>query len=426
MNVVIGKGSLATSLTEPEIRDICARAFAKLQFKGKRVLVLIPDHTRHAPIPLFFRLIYDLIGNQVKDLDYLIATGTHAAMSTAQIYCHVGITAAEHQQQYANVRFFNHEHLNTAALATIGTIPTAEIRELANNLFNEDVEVTINKRALEYDQILLVTPVVPHEAMGFAGGNKYFFPGIAGEGIIRAFHWIGALVTNPLINGVKETPTRKIIDRAAALLKTPRLCLAFAVNNHKKIACLFAGEPRQAWSRAADYSAQLHIHYVEKPYQQILGIAPNIYADLWVAGKVMYKLEPIVADGGELIIYAPQVRELSSVHGEAIRRIGYHVRDYFLNQWERFAHEPILILAHSTNVRGVGTYTEGVESPRIAVTLATSIPAEVCRSVNLGYRDYRTINLDDWRARQSDQLLVVDNAGQVLYRLRDRASERIP
>ena len=419
MNTVIGKDSLQTPLRETEVREICANALATLALDGKRVLVLISDHTRHAPVDMFFRILYELLAPKVKALDYLIANGTHQAMTMERIYQHVGITAREHKERYAKVRFFNHDHRNTAELATIGTIPAATLRALSNGLFNDEVQVTINKRVLEYDQILMVTPVVPHEAMGFAGGNKYFFPGIGGVNIIQTFHWIAALITNPAINGIKDTPTRKIIDQAATFIKTPRLCFAFAVNDHHQLACLFAGEPQESWSRAADYSAQLHIHYVDRPYRQILGITPEIYEEIWVAGKVMYKMEPVMADGGELIIYGPHVREISFVHGELIKRIGYHVRDYFVKQWDRFVHEPKLILAHSTNVRGIGTYENGIEQPRVAVTLATSIPEEVCRSINLGYRDYRSIDLDQWRAQQDDDHLVVENAGQLLYRLRN-------
>lgn len=419
MNTIIGKGSLETPLTESEVRDICETALASLPLAGKRVLVLVPDHTRHAPVDMFFHIIYDLLGQKVKALDYLIATGTHQAMSVERIYQHAGITAREHRERYTKARFFNHEHKNAAQLATIGTIPAAEIHALSNGFLNEDVPVTINKKVLEYDQILLVSPVVPHESVGFSGGNKYFFPGIGGVDIIQTFHWIAALITNPAVNGVKDTPTRRVIERGATFIPTPRLCLAFTVNDQHQVACLFAGDPYEAWSRAADYSAKLHVNYVDRPYQQILGIAPEIYEEIWVAGKVMYKLEPVVAEGGELIIYGPHIREISFVHGNAIRKIGYHVRDYFVKQWDRFSNEPKLILAHSTNVRGVGTFENGVESPRIAVTLATSIPEEVCRSINLGYRDYRTIALDDWRAQQDDDHLVVENAGQLLYRLRN-------
>jgi nickel-dependent lactate racemase len=306
-----------------------------------------------------------------------------------------------------------------AELTTIGRIPSQEIHDLTKGLFSQDIAVTINRRVLEYDQVLIVSPVVPHEAVGFSGGNKYFFPGIGGVDIIQTFHWLAAIITNPRINGVKDTPTREVINRAASMLHVPTVCFAFAVDEHDRLACLFAGDPGEAWSRAADYSATLHIAYLERPVHRVLGVTPPIYEELWVGGKAMYKLEPVVADGGELIIYGPQIREVSFVHGELIRRVGYHVRDYFVKQWDRFRDEPRLILAHSTNVRGIGEYDESGERPRIAVTLATGIPEEVCRHINLGYRDPRSIDVGAWRRQQGDDLRVVENAGQVLYRLRN-------
>ncbi len=129
----------------------------------------------------------------------------------------------------------------------------------------------------------------------------------------------------------------------------------------------------------------------------------------------MYKLEPVVADGGELIIYGPRIRSISFMHEKSIKRLGYHTIDYFVKQPERFKHEEKLIMAHSSNVRGVGSYENGVEKPRITVTLATSISESDCRMVNLNYLDPSSIDPDRWRA-QTDTL-VVDNAGQDLYRL---------
>ena len=424
--MITGEGSLEKRLTEKEIEDICAASLDPILLDGARVLVLIPDHTRHAPIDLFFRIIHRILAHSVTALDFLVATGTHQAMSMERIYRHVGITGEEHRAKYTGVRFYNHEHDNAGALISIGAIPAREIHSISGGLFNEDIPVTINRKILEYDHVVIVSPVVPHEAVGFSGGNKYFFPGCGGVDITQTLHWIAAIITNPVVNGVKDSPTRKVIDRAAALLQVQRTCFAFAVDDHDRLACLFAGDPEEAWSRAADYSAIMHINYVERPYRQVLGVTPSIYEEVWVGGKAMYKLEPIVADGGELIIYGPQMREISFVHGEEIRRIGYHVRDYFLKQWDLFRHESKLILAHSTNVRGIGTFETGTEHPRIAVTLATSIPEDVCRSVNLGYRDPRSINLDEWRRRQDDDLLVVENAGQVLYRPRKESTMSIP
>ena len=419
MDGITVKGPADAPLDETAIEDICARALSALDLRGKRVLVLIPDHTRHAPIGLFFRALYRILGRSVKCLDYLVATGTHRAMERERLYRHIGITPEEHRGEFANVNLLTHEHDNPAALRSIGTIPASEIRTLTGGLFDQDIPVSINRAVLEYDHVLIVSPVVPHEAMGFAGGNKYFFPGVGGGDIIETFHWLAAVITNPAVNGVKDTPTRRVIDRAAMFLDVPRTCFAFAVDDRDRLACLFAGSPEEAWSRAADYSARLHIRYLDRPAERVLGVTPDIYEELWVGGKAMYKLEPVVADGGELIIYGPQIREISFVHGPAIRRVGYHVRDYFLGQWEKFRNEPKLILAHSTNVRGVGSFERGIERPRIAVTLATAIPEELCRAVNLGYTDPRSIDLDAWRRRPARGDLVVENAGQDLYRLQN-------
>lgn len=420
MSGVIGNGSMERPLTDAEVRGLCEQALVPLDLAGKKVLILIPDHTRHARLGLFFRIIHDLLGGKVKALDYLVATGTHIAMEPEKIYARVGITAEEHRTRYRSVRFFNHEHNNPSALTTIGRMSADELSGLTGGLFSEPIDVTINRKALEYDHILLITPVVPHEAMGFAGGNKYFFPGIAGLEVVEAFHWLAAIITNPVVNGVKDTPPRAVVNRACEFIPTPRTCIAFAVNDHDDPMCLFIGEPKEAFSRAADYSARLHIVYEQHAYDTILAVTPGIYEDMWVGGKAMYKLEPVIAEGGELIIYGPQIRSISFMHEKEIRHIGYHVIEYFTKQMDRFPGESRLIMAHSTNVRGVGTFDNGVEHPRVSVTLATSIPEDVCASVNLGYRDYRSIDLARWRSRADNNLLVVENAGQNLYRLSDR------
>ncbi|HTY57571.1 MAG TPA: lactate racemase domain-containing protein, partial [Bacteroidota bacterium] len=402
MDTLTVKKSPRLPIDAPAVRDLCSEALGRLDLRDKRVLVLIPDHTRHAPIGMFFRALYDVLGSEVKCLDYLVATGTHRAMEEERLYRHIGITKQEHREVFTKVRLLAHEHDNPAALRTIGTIPAAEIRSLTGGLFDQAIPVSVNRAVLEYDHVIIVSPVVPHEAMGFAGGNKYFFPGVGGLDIIETFHWLAAVITNPAVNGVKDTPTRRVIDRAAKFLTVPRTCFAFTVDDTDRLASLFAGTPEEAWSHAADSSAGLHIRYLDAPVRKVLAVTPGIYEELWVGGKAMYKLEPVVADGGELIIYGPQIREISFVHGEAIRRIGYHVRDYFLGQWEKFRDEPKLILAHSTNVRGVGTYAGGIERPRITVTLATGIPEELCRAVNLGYADPASIDIEAWRRKPGE------------------------
>ena len=255
--------------------------------------------------------------------------------------------------------------------------------------------------------------------VGFSGGNKYFFPGIAGPEIINFTHWLGALITSYEVIGTEITPVRIVIERAAEFIRIPTICLA-AVVTHEGMVALYFGPAKEAWQAAAAISKCRHIHYVDRPYKQVLSIMPERYEDLWTAAKGMYKLEPIIADGGEVIIFAPHVREVSYTHGHLLDEIGYHCRDYFLAQWERFKNYPGGVLAHSTHLKGLGKYDPetGVESGRIRVTLATGIPEERCQRINLGYLAPEKINLTDWVNREDEGILVVPQAGEVLYRLK--------
>jgi nickel-dependent lactate racemase len=415
---VPGEPATGHALTEQQVRDVVAQALVPLGLAGKRVLLIVPDSTRTAPVGLLFRTIHDLIGGEASSLDVLIALGTHPPMSDAAINRRLEVTAEERAGRYGRVRVLNHAWDDSAALAHIGTIGAAEIGALSGGLFEMGVPVTINRAVLDYDQLVIVGPVFPHEVVGFSGGNKYLFPGVGGAEILNFFHWLGAIITNPKIIGHKHTPVRRVVDRAAALVPVPKLAFCMVVHEGR-LAGLYAGTPEAAWSEAADLSARLHVVYKERPFHTVLSCAPPMYDELWVAGKCMYKLEPVVADGGELIIYAPHLREISATHGALIRRVGYHTRDYFLKQWDRFKGEPWGVLAHSTHVRGVGAYEGGIENPRIRVTLATQIPEEVCRAVNLGYRDPSSIRAADYQGREDEGVLCVPRAGEMLYQLVD-------
>ena len=218
--------------------------------------------------------------------------------------------------------------------------------------------------------------------------------------------------------GTIDTPVRAVIDRAAALLDRPLSLLALVVT-HEGVAGVFCGDPHEAWRQAAALSARRHIVWVDRPFDRVLSVMPRLYDDLWTAAKGMYKMEPAVADGGEVIIYAPHVAEVSHVHGRLIDEIGYHCRDYFVAQWDRFKQLSGGILAHSTHVKGLGTFDSacGVETPRIRVTLATGIPRERCERVNLGYMDPASVDVEREQAEWGADTLVVPRAGELLYRV---------
>jgi nickel-dependent lactate racemase len=400
-------------------RALIAEACPARDYRGKKVLLVVPDATRTCPLGLLFAGLFEQIGGETARFDVMIALGTHQPMSEAAICERLEISLEERQGKYGGVRFFNHEWDNDAALRKIGDLTLDDTRALTDGLFEISVPVKINARIFEYDQVIICGPVFPHEVVGFSGGNKYLFPGIGGPEVLNFFHWLGAVVTNPMIIGNKWTPVRKVVDRIGQMLAVPKLCLCMVVD-HGQLAGLFIGTPEGAWDEASDLSKQLHIEYKDRPFHTVLSCAPKMYDELWVGGKCMYKLEPVVADGGELIIYAPHIHEVSVTHGKLIGQIGYHCRDYFLKQWDRFKDVPWGTLAHSTHVRGIGTFENGVEHCRVQVTLATGIPEHTCREIRLGYRDPRSINPTSFMNREGEGILCVPKAGEMLYHLKQR------
>ena len=415
--MVIGKGYSDRYLTEPEIGQIFAQGLAQIETAGKRLLVVLPDSTRSGPIPLCFRLLVELLEDKVASLDALIALGTHLPMPEEKICEHLGITETERKTRYARVGIYNHNWQE--GLADIGTIPASEIAEISDGLMAEDVRVQVNQRLFEYDRIIVCGPVFPHEVAGFSGGNKYFFPGVSGPDVINFTHWLGAVITNVKTIGQQDTPVRRVIDRATSLIDVPKSCFSMVVKGHHDLAGLYFGSPEASQAAAAALSAQVNITYVDKPYKTVLSVMPHLYDDIWTAAKGMYKMEPVVVDGGTVIIYAPHIDEVSYTHGKMLDRIGYHVRDYFLKRMDEFSDVPGGVMAHSTHVKGAGTYENGVETPRVNVVLATGVPRERCARINLGYMDPATIDPQAWMGRENEGILVVPRAGELLYRLRE-------
>ena len=412
---VTGRGLDAGFLSVEEVRAVVHEALPRMPLDGKRVLVLIPDGTRTMPLPLLFGVLEAAVAPRARALDFLVALGTHVPMTDAQLSKLVGRDVTDGKSGERNI--FNHRWDDPSTFTTLGTIEEAEIEQLTGGRMKRPVSVALNRLLLEYDHVIVCGPVFPHEVAGFSGGTKYLFPGIAGPEIIHFTHWLGALITNYDVIGTKATAVRAVIDRAARMVDRP-LSLIAPVVTHEGIAGIFCGPMAEAWSEAADLSSRRHIVWLDAPVRRVLSIMPEMYDDLWVAAKGMYKMEPAVADGGEVVIYAPHVREVSRTHGEQIEAVGYHCKDYFLEQWDRFKDVPGGVLAHSTHLKGQGHFDSHtrIEATRIRVTLASSIPREVCERINLGYLDPASIDPAAW-SRDPDTL-VVPRAGEMLYRVR--------
>ncbi|HXT41749.1 MAG TPA: lactate racemase domain-containing protein, partial [Candidatus Angelobacter sp.] len=302
------------TLTRDQVAEVVAQTCATEDYRDKNVLLIVPDGTRTAPVGLLFRTLFQQIAGTTRAFDVLIALGTHQPMNEKAICQRLEISEAEREAVYRRVRFFNHAWNDPSALKRIGIINADEIGKMSNGLFAIDVPVDVNRMVFDYDQIIIIGPVFPHEVVGFSGGNKYLFPGVAGPDILNFFHWLGAVITTPKIIGNKWTPVRRVVDHAGSMVSVPKLCFCMVVEG-KGLVGLFTGTPEIAWDAASDLSRRRHVLYRKKPFHMILSCAPQMYDELWTGGKAMYKLEPVLADGGELIIYAPHISEVCVAHG---------------------------------------------------------------------------------------------------------------
>ena len=409
-------GGVDQELSSDDVTAFVTQALARADLDDKRVCLVVPDGTRTCPLPLLVRAAHSALEGRAKEVTVVIALGTHQGMSEDHLARHLGYSAGAVEESHPGWTIVNHESWLPETFTTLGTIDAERLTELTGGLMRDiSVDVRINRHVAEADVAVVVGPVFPHEVVGFSGGNKYFFPGVSGQELIDLSHWVGALITSAEMIGTRGvTPVRALITEAATLIPAQRLalCLVVASGTDTLHAAAF-GTPEDA-----AISAETHVSYRETPVKRVLSIMPTKYEDIWTAAKGFYKLEPIVADGGEVIIYAPHITQISVMHPQ-ISEIGYHCRDYFLGQWERFKDQPWGDLAHSTHLRGQGTWDpERGERDRVTVTLATGIPEEIVRSVN--YLDPPRSTLR--RTRLTRTPSWNRHAGEVLYRLRPAAS----
>jgi nickel-dependent lactate racemase len=407
--VTVTLGGPGRVLDPAVVRAFVREQVAGLDLAGRSLCVVIPDGTRKCPLPLLLQAIEEGVGGRASTCDAVIALGTHAPMSEDAIGALVGPTSMA-------VR--NHAWWENDTYAHVGRLPAALVTQLSGGLLHDGIDVRLNRLVVESDVTLLVGPVLPHEVIGFSGGNKYLFPGLSGQEMIDVTHWLGALITSSAIIGTRGvTPVRALVDAAAGLVPGERHALCVVVDHESGgLESLSFGDAARAWAEAADIAAVTHVEYLDRPVRRVLSLIPTRYPDLWTGAKGFYKVEPIVADGGEVVLYAPHITEIAAMHPR-LAELGYHCRDYFLAQWDRYRSVPWGELAHATHLYGAGTYDGVTERQRVTVTLATSIPEDVVRRANLGYLAPDAVDAERWA--EDPDTLVVPDAGEVLYRLRE-------
>jgi nickel-dependent lactate racemase len=415
---VVGHGGATLSLSLAELRAIVFAALSDIG-PGERVLAIVPDKTRDDNTDQLVPFAAEILARKkIERFDVLIAQGTHGPMNEAGKREKIGWSKIAPDSVGS---IFDHRWDSDDELVTIGELSAAQIADITDGLMHESVPVRLNALLApgRYDTVLVFGATMPHEVAGFAGGAKYFFPGVAGPELTHLTHWLGALATIENVIGRIETPTRRVIEAAAALVSARIISFTSVSTRHAeglRTHALFAGDIFEAFRRAAEISSQVHIKHIGRKYKRVVALLDRHYDELWVGGKASYKLGSIIEPGGELIIYAPQLTQLSATHGHLIEKYGYapleQVREMVAGSDELRAN--LCVAAHLAHVSyGSAPNAAGRLAPRYRITLASAVSEAACLRVNLGFLDHRQFKIADYRA--DAETLVVEDAGRDLY-----------
>jgi nickel-dependent lactate racemase len=295
---------------------------------------------------------------------------------------------------------------------------------LSNGLLSEAIPVRVNKLTLDYDLLVVIGPVFPHEVIGMSGGWKYFFPGISGADLIDHSHWLGALLGISKIIGRSETPVRRLVEKAGEFVLAHRPVACFSlVMSPRGLHGLFHGDPVESHRAAARLSREVNVVWTERTYKRVMAECPTKYDELWTGGKLAYKTQEVVKTGGQIIMHAGHLDLIAPQHPE-VEKIGYHCLDYFLGQWDRFKNTERSSLAHSTHVSGPGVYENGVETLNARRVLASKVTLEHCVSINLDYMPPDSIDFSKKVPfGEDEETLWVPQAGEQLYLPSERRAE---
>jgi lactate racemase len=416
---IIGKGHAEFDLTPDDLHSILYEAVSTIS-PGTSILAIVADKTRDDNTHILFPLVAQILADRkVAKFDALVAQGTHPAMIEKDKRNKIGGVNSNALPGFGHI--FDHNWADPSELVSLGCLAADRVREITGHLIEGPIELKVNKLLAPrlYDTILILGATAPHEVAGFSGGAKYFFPGVAGPELTHATHWLGATAGIEKTIGRVETPTRHLFEAAAEFVPARVISLSSVVtrdNGRLRTHALFCGDVRLAVRKAAEVSSRVHIKYTGRKYKRVIALLDPHYEDLWVGGKASYRLGPIVEEGGELIIFAPQLTSISETHGTLIKRFGYapleRIQELVAQSSE--LRENLCVAAHLAHVSFAGRrLADGSVVPRYSIILASAVDADTCKQVNLGYMNPEGFRREDY-AGDTDTL-IVEQAGRDLY-----------
>jgi nickel-dependent lactate racemase len=387
-----------------------------------KVLIIPPDFTRfHSMAGMIAEIYY----NKLKDscrVDILPALGTHDPM-----------TEDECREMFGSVPFelfVEHDWEND--VVKIGEVPAAFVNEVSEGLINVSVPVEVNKMLLDdnYDLIISIGQVVPHEVVGMANYSKNIFVGCGGSQMINSSHMLGAFYGMERIMGRDFSPVRKVFDYAEQnfINKLPLmyfLTVTTAVGDDVDIHGAFVGRERALFESAVALSREKNLNYLdEAPEKMVVYLTDKEFKSTWLGNKAIYRTRMAIADEGELVILAPGVHKFGedSRIDDLIRKYGYVGKEKILELVRE--NEDL-----SGNLSAAAHLIHGSSDGRFNITYAVKkLTRDEVEGVNFKYADYdETAEIynpselvDGWNKINGEKIYYISNPALGLWAERKR------
>lgn len=323
MSLWLAHGDAQTEISEAELRTLLFDSLVKLGDR-RRVLVIPPDITRlHSRAGELTRHVWEYYGDRLKAV--LPALGTHAPMSPEQLTRMFGDLPQD----------LVHIHNWRTDITTLGEVPAEFIHELSEGKLDFSWPAQVNRLLLEgdFDLILSIGQVVPHEVIGMANYNKNVLIGTGGRESINRSHYLGAVYGMERIMGRPRNPVRRVLNVASDrfLRRLPivylQTVIGRAMDNGLATRGFFIGDDEECFLRAAELSLRVNFEMLDQPLRKaVVYLDPREYHSTWLGNKAVYRTRMALADGAELIILAPEVKEFGEDRtiDALIRKYGYH------------------------------------------------------------------------------------------------------
>ena len=428
MAVYMQKGGAALDIKADELKQLVLDTIKATGKEIKKLLLLPPDHTRlNSQAGLITNIIWEEMHDKC-DIDIMPALGTHSPMGDAELELMFG-------KNIPKSAFLVHDWRND--VVTLGKADSKLISELSGGKVDYEVNIQVNKILFEdYDLILSIGQVVPHEVVGMANYTKNIMVGVGGSDIINKSHFLGAVSNLEKIMGHADSPVRRLFNYGVNtfLADRPIVYMLTVLSKNEETGKMalrgfYSGDNEDAFKLAAKLSVETNLQLLDKPLKKVVVyLDPEEFKSTWLGNKAVYRTRMAIADDGDLIVLAPGLKEFGEdkENDRLIRKYGYKGTDYTLK----------MVAENEELQKSLGAaahFIHGSSEGRFRITYCPGpgVTEEEIRSVGFEYGDLQDMLAkypvdqlkDGYNVVYGEEIFYISNPALGLWALKENFAE---